>query len=77
MPLSVYRTGGFIHAGVCPCQCIGLGALYTLVCALVMAFRLEEMVHSVYSERSHLRKTMSDLDAAEREILLRVYRKVR
>eukprot|EP00731_Ephydatia_muelleri_P038375 Em0737g1a len=39
--------------------------------------RLEEMVHSVYSERSHLRKAMSDLDAAERDILLKVYRKER
>ena len=35
------------------------------------------MVRSVYSERGRLRKHIADLDAKERETLLKVCRKVR
>ncbi len=41
------------------------------------ANRLCEMVASVYAERGRLRKHMADLDAKEREALLKVCRKVR
>lgn len=34
------------------------------------------MVNSVYGERGRLRKHMADLDAKEREALLKIYRKV-
>lgn len=41
------------------------------------AGRLQTLVHGVYNERGRLRKTMADLDAAERDTLLRIFRKER
>lgn len=38
--------------------------------------RLQGMVQGVYRERCALRKNMVDLDAAERDILLRIFQKV-
>ena len=43
----------------------------------VLSPRLQGLLQSVYGERSRLRKHMADLDATERETLLRIYRKVR
>ncbi len=42
----------------------------------VCVFRLCEMVGDVYGERGRLRKHMADLDAKERETLLKLCRKV-
>lgn len=39
--------------------------------------RLQSMIQGVYNERGSLRKSMADLDAAERDTLLRIFRKVR
>lgn len=39
--------------------------------------RLQCMIQGVYNERGSLRKSMADLDAAERDTLLRIFRKVR
>ena len=39
-------------------------------------FRLQDLVQGVYGERARLRKHMADLDASEREALLKVCRKV-
>lgn len=40
------------------------------------ASRLQCMVSDVYNERMNLRKNMADLDAIERDTLLRIFRKV-
>ena len=40
------------------------------------AERLKTVIGKVYGERSRLRRNMADLDAAERDTLLRVLRKV-
>lgn len=42
----------------------------TLIC------RLQDLLKSVYGERSRLRKKMAELDASERETLLKISRKV-
>ena len=39
-------------------------------------FRYQGMLQDVYSKRAQLKKEMADLDAAERDILLRTFRKV-
>ena len=38
--------------------------------------RFQGVLHDVYSKRAQLKKEMADLDAAERDILLRMFRKV-
>ncbi len=38
--------------------------------------RLQDLLKSVYGERSRLRKKMAELDASERETLLKITRKV-
>ncbi len=38
--------------------------------------RLKGVIGNVYSERTRLRRNMADLDAAERDTLLRALRKV-
>lgn len=48
--------------------------MYSDLCPL--SDRLCELVASVYGERGRLRKHMADLDAKEREALLKVCRKV-
>jgi len=40
------------------------------------AKRLQDILKSVYGERSRLRKQMAELDASERETLLKIARKV-
>ena len=40
------------------------------------ANRLQSLLQGVYGERGRLRKGMADLDASERDTLLRIYRKV-
>ena len=40
------------------------------------AGRLQALLQGVYGERGRLRKGMADLDASERDTLLRIYRKV-
>ena len=38
--------------------------------------RLKQVIGNVYTERTRLRRNMADLDAAERDTLLRALRKV-
>ena len=49
---------------------------YYCLSVCVCVCRLRNMIAEVYSERGRLRKHMADLDAWEREALLKVCRKV-
>ena len=53
-------------------------AIDSLPCLLLSpgVCRLQAMIQGVYVERARLRKTMVDLHATERDILLRIFRKV-
>ncbi len=61
----------------CSCSLCALLLSNVIMGSIVEHCRLQDLLKSVYGERSRLRKKMAELDASERETLLKITRKVR